>query len=147
MAGTSTVDAAALTLTHVGRGGLLTSHRPPFYVSPLPSLRTELADAVAAPDDAEMSLFMMKVRLGLAAAAAGGSGSGSARIPPRSAAPYAAPLTPPSSDCGGDYDDVQTGAETSAKEDKGDVLGEGEQVRGFIMDSLILLPSSLPVRS
>ena len=68
---------------------------------------------------------MMKVRLGLAA----GGGGGNAHTSPRSAAPYAAPLTPPSSDCGGDFDDVQTAAVTSGQDPKGDVLSEREQVR------------------
>ena len=100
------------------------------------------AAAAAASNDAGMSLFMMKMRLGLAAAAGGG---GSACIPPRCAAPYAAPLTPPSSDCGGDYDDVQTAAVTSVREAKGDVLslGEAEQVRGFIFEFFIRLQSIL----
>ena len=84
--------------------------------------------AVAAPDDAGMSLFMMKLRLGLAA---GGSG-GNTHTSPRSAAPYAAPLTPPSSDCGGDFDYVQTAAVTSVQEPKGDVMSVSEQVRELI---------------
>lgn len=89
------------------------------------------AAAAAASNDAGMSLFMMKMRLGLAAAAGGG---GSACIPPRCAAPYAAPLTPPSSDCGGDYDDVQTAAVTSVREAKGDVLSLGEAEQAALDD-------------
>lgn len=66
-----------------------------------------------------MSLFMMKVRLGLAA----GSASGGAL--PRPVSQYdASPLTPPSSDCGGDLDDVQAETVTSGRRD---VLSESQQ--------------------
>ena len=52
-----------------------------------------------------MSLFMMKVRLGLAA------GRGQTTTP--NPASYTEPLTPPSSDCGADYEDTQMSAAMS----------------------------------
>ena len=84
---------------------------------------TDVLAATASHDDAAMSLFMMKMRLGLAATC-----GGNAHASLRSAAPYAAPLTPPSSDCGGDIDDLQTSQGTLVQEIKGDVLSESEQV-------------------
>ena len=75
------------------------------------------------PGNPAMSLFMMKVRLGLAA------GSASGGTLPRPVSQYdASPLTPPSSDCGGDLDDVQAETVTSGRRD---VLSESQQVRGL----------------
>ena len=80
-----------------------------------------------------MSLFMMKVRLGLAA------GSASGGTLPRPVSQYdASPLTPPSSDCGGDLDDVQAETVTSGRRD---VLSESQQVRGLQLYSIEQWPS------
>ena len=80
-----------------------------------------------------MSLFMMKVRLGLA----GGRGQTTTRNP----VSYTAPLTPPSSDCGGDYEDTQTSAAMSVSDQEAKyVVSEEEEPSDHVSIYKFLFP-------